>query len=49
MTEVKVQYAAGQNVSVTVRGGRIDKVTTWTTGVPGSTKRTTALPKRFKK
>lgn len=37
--EVSVSYAPGQNVSVTRRGDVITKVTTWTTGVPNSTKR----------
>lgn len=40
MTENLTQYATGQNVSITVKGGVITKVTTWVTGVPGSTKRT---------
>lgn len=43
-----MQYAKGQNVSITTRDGRITKVTTWVTGVPDSTKRTKSLPKRFK-
>lgn len=39
MTEVKVQYTSNMNVSVTTRQGVVSKVTTWVTGVPGSTQR----------
>lgn len=37
-TIVTQNYTRSQNVSVTVRDGRIDRVTVWTTGVPRSTK-----------
>lgn len=37
-TVVTQNYTRSQNVSVTVRDGRIDKVTVWTTGVSRSTK-----------
>lgn len=46
MTEVTVTYAAGQNVSITTRNGALHKVTTWTSGVPGSTSRVTNGPVR---
>jgi hypothetical protein len=36
--EVKQAYASGRGMSVTVRNGRLDKVTTW---VPGSGTATT--------
>lgn len=39
MTNVKVQYTSSLNVSVTTRDGRVTKVTTWVTGIPGSTRR----------
>lgn len=37
-TIVTQNYTRSQNVSVTVRDGRIDKVTVWVTGVARSTK-----------
>lgn len=37
-TIVTQNYTRSQNVSVTVRDGRIDKVTVWVTGQPRSTK-----------
>lgn len=36
-TTVTQNYTRTRNVSVTVRDGRIDKVTLWVTGVPAST------------
>lgn len=39
-TEVSTSYTSSQNVSITVRDGRISKVTLWVTGVADSTKRT---------
>ena len=38
-TTVKQTYNASHNVSVTRKDGRITSVTTWLTGVPGSTVR----------
>jgi hypothetical protein len=37
-TTVKQSYTPSVNLSITKRGGRIDKVTTWVTGVSGSTR-----------
>ncbi len=37
-TIVTQNYTRSQNVSVTVRDGRIDKVTVWQTGVSRSTR-----------
>lgn len=37
-TIVTQNYTRSQNVSVTVRDGRIDKVTVWVTSQPRSTK-----------
>ena len=48
VTEVTVRYGAGQATSITTRNGRIEKVTTWTPGVPRSTRRTESIPKRLK-
>lgn len=39
MTKVSVVYTPSLNISTTTRGGRIVKVTTWQTMVPGSTER----------
>lgn len=44
-TKVTQVYGARKNVSVTVKNGRITKVTQWTTLVPGSTVRLDRLPK----
>lgn len=38
-TEVKMKYTPSLNISITTRGGRVDKVTTWVSGVPKSTER----------
>lgn len=38
-TKVKQTYALGGNVSITIKGDTITKVTTWETGVSGSTSR----------
>lgn len=47
-TEVVQKYTSTQNVSITLRDGRIDKVTTWVTGHPATdTKRIESVPTRF--
>jgi hypothetical protein len=49
LTEVVQKYTSSQNVSITIRDGRIDSVTTWVTGHPAvATKRVESLPKRLK-
>jgi len=48
-TVVTQNYTKTQNVSVTTRDGRIDKVTLWTTGVPLSTKVVAEVPRRLRK
>lgn len=41
-TKVNVTYTPSLNISITKKGGRITKVTSWTTGIKGSTHRETA-------
>lgn len=48
-TIVTQNYSPSKNVSVTVRDGRIDKVTTWVTGVSGSTKVVAEVPRALRK
>lgn len=48
-TVVTQNYSKTKNVSVTVRDGRIDKVTTWVTGVPLSTKVLAEVPRSLRK
>lgn len=48
-TTVTQNYSRSQNVSVTVRDGRIDKVTTWTTGKPASTRVLAEVPRGLRK
>ena len=48
VTEVVQKYTPSQNLSITLRDGRIDKVTTWVTGHPGTdTKRIESVSTRF--
>lgn len=48
VTEVVQKYTGTQNLSITLRDGRIDKVTTWVTGHPAeATKRIGSVPTRF--
>lgn len=48
-TIVVQNYTRTLNVSVTTRDGRVDKVTTWTTGKPKSTRVLAEVPKRLRK
>ena len=48
-TVVTQNYSKTKNVSVTVRDGRIDKVTTWVTGDPRSTKVLAETPRSLRK
>lgn len=45
-TKVKQTYTPSLNLSVTTRGGRVDRVTVWTTGDPKSTEVVYENPKR---
>ena len=47
-TIVTQNYTKTQNVSVTVRDGRIDKVTLWVTGNPKSTKVVAEVPRHLR-
>jgi hypothetical protein len=44
MAHVQQQYAGSRALSVTVRNGRLDKVTTWEPGQSGSTVRMAVTP-----
>jgi hypothetical protein len=48
-TVVTQNYTRTRNVSVTVRDGRIDKVTIWVTGVPRSTEVVAEVPANLRK
>ena len=48
-TVVTQNYSPSKNVSVTVRDGRIDKVTLWVTGVPKSTQVLAETPQSLRK
>lgn len=43
-TEVTAKYTPSLNLSVTVREGRVEKVTTWVTGAVRSTERLVDIP-----
>jgi hypothetical protein len=48
-TEVIQNYTPSLNLSITTRNGRVDRVTTWKTGVADSTKVRVNIPRRLRK